>query len=162
MGKYIAQSDVENVYGVGNVATWSDLGDSDEAVADTARIALAIAWAEKRVENRFRGSRYTVPFELGTSTIDDQLKQWCAVYAGHWLYASRDISRGDPETGRTDHQISTIEAEISEVLAGQSTLDAASAAPSTPSGPVAITRDMTFGANAYVGMSNPPIAGGEL
>jgi len=162
MGKYILQSDVENAYGIGNVAAWSDLGDSDEAEVDTARIALAIAWAEKRVENRFRHSRYTVPFAANNGTFDAQLVHWCAVYAGHWLYASRDIRRGEADAGRTDAQIADAEKEIAETLAGQSTLDVGEAAPSAPSGPVVITQDMNLNNGADLGTYNPPIVGGEL
>lgn len=89
MGAYISQTDIENRFGTSTVAKWSQLEETTEA-ADTSRIATAIAWAEEFVENRFRGTRYAVPF-TGTSKM---LVDWCAVHAGVWLYSNRGSSAG--------------------------------------------------------------------
>jgi len=89
MGTYIAQSDIEDVFGVDSVAAWSQLDpDEDDSTADTARIAKAIAYAERTVEDRFRNGRYAVPFS-GTSVV---LVDWCAKLAGVWLYSSRGVN----------------------------------------------------------------------
>lgn len=83
MGKYIAQSDIEDVFGKDNVAVWSNL--DGEADADTARITRAIVLAEEDVENRFRGGKYRLPF----SPIPEVVKNWCATLAGIWLFENR-------------------------------------------------------------------------
>lgn len=93
MGRYIDQTDIENVFGAGNVALWSNVDSTTERSAeDTARIALAIAYAENYVDDRFRGSRYAVPFvesaSGGRAVIDDM----CAKIAGVWLYENRGSS----------------------------------------------------------------------
>jgi phage gp36-like protein len=98
---YITQSDIESCYGVSNVRIWSNL-ENDSAVADTARIATAIAIAEEEVENAFRGGRvYAVPF-VGTSAV---LVNWIATIAGYWLYKSRP-ARGDAGDEYLDRVVS--------------------------------------------------------
>lgn len=82
-GIYIAQADIEDVFGKDNVATWSNL--DGEAGADTTRINSAIEWAEEEVQNRFREGRYKLPF----SPIPKVLKYWCAALAGLWLFENR-------------------------------------------------------------------------
>ena len=151
---YITQSDIEDVYGEENVKVWSALGDDE--VLDTGRIAKAIAWAEARVDNRLRNSRYTVPVTQGTSGYDKQLVNWCAVYAGHWLYSSRGIRRGVDDTDRTSAQLKQVEQEIGEVLAGQATLDAGDEHPDVATGPVVITGEPRLSAGR-VGTFNCPI-----
>jgi phage gp36-like protein len=105
------QSDIENAFGIDNVRIWSNLDGSTD-VADTNRIAAAIAYAEDYIDSRFRGSRFVVPFSSPTPLIVN----WCARLAGMWLYESR------PESGDEGKNFSElrneVELEISQCLAG--------------------------------------------
>lgn len=89
MGRYTTQADIESVFGVENVAVWSNL-ENESSTADTDRIADAIENAEEEVESRFAGSMYAVPFTnaSGGSGLT-RVKSWCARLAGAWLYNSR-------------------------------------------------------------------------
>jgi len=139
MATYIETSDLNNVFGTINIAAWSDL--TGGRTADTTRIAAAIAWAEQKVENRFRRSRYEVPFAKVDGAYDLALKHWMAILAGDWLYQSRNIRRGADDTDRTSALIEQVESEISEVLGGQSVLDAGLVDDTAPTGPIVVTRN---------------------
>ena len=67
MGTYISRSDVETVFGVANVAKWSDK-DRDNAEVNADNVAAAIAEAEAEIDDRFRSSRYVVPL-TGTTML---------------------------------------------------------------------------------------------
>lgn len=88
MGAYISQSDIEDKFGVDNVAMWSNLAN-DSNSADTARITTAIASAEQDVNDRFRQSQYVVPLSATGSNGLRPVINWCAALAGVWLYESR-------------------------------------------------------------------------
>lgn len=92
---YIVTSDIEDVFGQSNVTKWSDLDNA--GVRDTARIATAIGHAEAHFNNRFRDSRFAVPF---AGTIPQDMKTAIARIAGVWLYSSRgvdDIDNADQD-----------------------------------------------------------------
>lgn len=134
MGRYISQTDIEDRFGVSTVAKWSQLDEATDA-ADTDRITRAIEWAEELVENRFRGTRYAVPFS-GTSKM---LVDWCAVHAGVWLYSSRGSS-SDPESAdaiRYNGMAINANNEIQACLNGAMKLPLA-LARATPTVPVVI------------------------
>jgi hypothetical protein len=113
---YITKADVEAVFGVSNVASWANLDPSLErdAPADEQRVADAITWAEEQVEDRFRDGPYVVPFVNGGRT----LKNWCATYAGHWLYRSRGLNDEAGGSDRVSRLLAAANAEIDAVLAG--------------------------------------------
>ncbi len=94
---YIDQGDIEDVFGVDNVAVWSNL-QNDSTSADTSRITTAIAYAEQEVNDRFRMSMYQVPFTESESGGLYPVKNWCAVLAGAWLFRSR-LLRGQGGDG---------------------------------------------------------------
>jgi phage gp36-like protein len=83
MGAYIVQSDVEDLFGVDNIAAWSDL--SGAGSADSARITRAISYAEGIIDDSFRDGRYAIPF-VPVPTI---VKDWAAKLAGTWLFFCR-------------------------------------------------------------------------
>jgi len=85
MGAYVDKADVENTFGVDNVAAWSDLTGAGSA--DATRIALAITYAEGLINDSFRDGRYAIPF----SPIPVVLKDWCAKLAGVWLFFNRPL-----------------------------------------------------------------------
>lgn len=103
MGTYIAQADVENVYGTVNVARWSQL-DPDTTTADTTRIAASIAYAEEKVQGMFRGTKYAVPFAASVSGGLVTVQDWCARLAGAWLYRHRKV--GDATDGPENEEVS--------------------------------------------------------
>lgn len=89
-GLYAAQSDLENRWGVENVKQWSNLtpGATD---TDTARVQLALDYADAEIHSFFNGGGYTVPFAgySAGSTTAVKLREWAVVIAGKWLYSSR-------------------------------------------------------------------------
>lgn len=83
---YCVQSDIENIFGVSNVAQWSNL-DNTTTTANPTRITAAITYATSRVNNYMRGGIYAVPLVINSdaqSVIDV-----AATIAGVWLYSSR-------------------------------------------------------------------------
>lgn len=137
MGTYIDVDDLYDVYGEGNIVAWSDL--SGGRTLDTTRVASAILWAEKMVENMFRRSRYSIPFTRGADgSYDVQLTNWMAVYAGDKLYKGRSARRGQEREDRTSTYLKDVKREMQQVLGGQLELDAGVRRSPTPSGPVAI------------------------
>ena len=133
MGLYISQSSIENIFGVNNIKHWSNLDNTDLAV-DTTRVSLAISWAEEHVNNRFRNGLYSIPF----STIPQEVINWCATLAGIWLYQSRGMNDENEEGNKLTRLKVDIERQISECLAGMTTLDAIRCSNSVPSAPVII------------------------
>jgi len=117
MGTYCDLSDVQDQFGTANVAAWSDLSAND--TLDTDRVDRAIARAEARIDDRFRGSKWTVPF----APVPSAVQSWAAVLAGVFLYRHRGIRDTDVE-----ERIAALEeavfAEMNEVLSGVATLDA--------------------------------------
>lgn len=139
---YSAQADLNNVWGSDNVAAWSDL--TGGGTADTSRISQAIAWADRRIDNRFRRqSRYVIPFTVGADgTYDDQLVDWSAVLAGDWLYRSRQVRRrrreGEDEAGLTSSHVARVMEEIDECLSNRSLIDASEKSNPMPDAPSCI------------------------
>jgi phage gp36-like protein len=80
---YSAQTNLESKFGVDNIAKWSDIENS--GAVNVSRIALAIAAADEDIDDRFRATRYSLPF----SPIPRKVAEWSAVLAGLWLFDSR-------------------------------------------------------------------------
>ncbi len=142
MGAYITQADIESVFGVSNVARWSQL-DPDTTGADTSRIAAAIAYAEETVQDRLRGGLYAVPFVASGSSFPASLKTWIAQIAGSWLYKSRGMLDSPSGEEQDRNRITVQERDamrgINAVLAGQRSLELQRATASGPAGtPVSV------------------------
>lgn len=136
MGSYISQSDIEDIYGQENVAQWSNLTGAN--TVDTGRVTSAISWAEAKVENKFRNSRYSVPF-VSTGTYDEQLIDWCAAYAGYWLYRARKTRKRNEADDQKPQPVLDAEGEISAVLAGAVDLDLQLEGEPSPETPAVVT-----------------------
>ncbi len=117
MGTYASLSDVQDQFGTANVAAWSDLSAND--TLDTDRVDRAIARAEARVNDRFRGSKWTMPF----APVPSAVQSWAAVLAGVLLYRHRGIRDTDAEE-RIAALEERVESEMNQVLSGTATLDA--------------------------------------
>lgn len=93
---YSTQTDIEDIFGVTNVAVWSQLNESTSRAAtgvpaaDTARIARAITYADAIIDGRFRGWRYSLPF----APVPTEVVNWSATISGVWLYRSRGMAAG--------------------------------------------------------------------
>jgi phage gp36-like protein len=94
---YSTKTDIEYIFGVANVITWSQL-DRNVQTADATRIALAIQNADDEIDSIFYGSRYIVPFS-GTNV---KVTDWSAKLAGVWLYTSRAVNNGGRSGGADD------------------------------------------------------------
>lgn len=93
---YITLSNIEDVAGVQNVITWSNL-DNTTTTVDTDRITAAILFAESRVETRLRG-RFAIPLQplsgsLASNAAD--VIDVIAKLAASWLYSSRRVQTAD-------------------------------------------------------------------
>ncbi len=131
MGSYIGQTDIEDVFGQDNVAKWSQL-DNDVNTADTSRITKSITYAEETVNDRFRNSRYAVPF---TGTISEKIKEWCAKLAGIWLYENRGIRDTNTEGNKFTGMKDDVNEEINKYLSGARQLNATAHDGSAPTAP---------------------------
>lgn len=140
MGRYIQQSDLENVFGSDNIVVWSNLDNSTDS-ANTTRINAAISYAEEDVENRFRDGRYTVPFVGASGSIPKVIVDWMAKIAGAWLYESRpqkfteDENSEEINFGRIRRHVDT---DIKLYVSGQRRVNLALAERSTPSAPIVL------------------------
>ena len=92
MGRYIEQSDIEDQFGIDTVKVWSDL--ENLGTVNTARITRAIAYAEDRIDDWFRGGRYAIPFVFKAG-ISATLIDWASIYAGSKLYRGRGLRDED-------------------------------------------------------------------
>lgn len=123
-GIYIGSADVEAVWGVDNVARWSNL-DNDDAAANERRIQAAIDTAERIINDRFTGSRYAVPLSATTDRLF-QVIDWAAKLAGVWLYQNRGIRDEDDQTsGKMSATKIEVQADIDLYFAGTRILNAA-------------------------------------
>jgi hypothetical protein len=129
---YCTQTDIENLFGIDNVACWSNL-DNQTTTADTGRIAAAIAYAGAVIDDRFRNSRYGVPL-VGLSGPLVQITDLAARLAGCWLYESRGMADSDGAVSTRGTDAGSIAAHrryvqrmIGRYLAGQDQLPAVQA-----------------------------------
>lgn len=95
---YCTQSDIEQIFGVRNVATWSNL-DNSSTSADGPRINAAIEYARTWLDDRFAGGRYQLPLTTDGSNVPSTIRDLAARLAGVWLYESRGMDEQD-ENGR--------------------------------------------------------------
>jgi len=136
MANYIVQADIESVFGDDNIATWSNL-DNTDATANTDRITSAINYAEAVIDDRFRDSRYMVPLQ-GDGVVLYIVKDWAAKLAGVWLYMSRG-TRDDNEQGDKLSEIKDLVfEEIDNYLSGQRKFNAVYNYSNSPTAPTVI------------------------
>lgn len=90
-GRYAAQDDVEDVFGVVNVAHWSSQ-DSTATTADVPRVQRALDYADAAIDDFFRGGPYVVPLVPGTSATT--VRRWAAILAGAWLSRAMSTTSG--------------------------------------------------------------------
>jgi hypothetical protein len=96
-----AQSDVEAIYGVGNVAKWADLSGNRDAGEINATIASEIAYQTEYAYDRLRGGPLAVPL---TGTVPLTLRRLVATLVGVGLYENRGTQDFNPESGQPEHR----------------------------------------------------------
>ncbi len=125
MGNYIVKSNIEAIYGVDNVAQWSNL-DNDDAQANTTRIDDAISYGEAYIDDAFRNGAYKLPIIGTTGSVPRIVIDMAAKMAGVWLYNTRRIhNRSADEVGQIiqGHQ-DEVDSLLNEYAASTRRLDA--------------------------------------
>lgn len=112
---YALRSDVENIFGVTNVAMWADLEGTADAGVIATRIEWALAHAETKVNDGLTGSVYVVPF---TGEVPLQITEATARLAGCLLYGSRGVSDFDEESGKPINLVSSHQRMVDALLKG--------------------------------------------
>jgi len=135
MPKYIAQSDLEDLFGINNIAVWSNLDDTN-TTADADRIARAIVFAENYVESRLRGTTVAVPLD----TVTPILTHTIATIAGYWLYSPRGMRDSDTVANRMKTMRDDVEALLESVAEGSVAVGDIPTPPE-PNGPSIIPED---------------------
>jgi hypothetical protein len=106
-GAYCQRSDVENIFGIPNVATWALLSTNDPnstaGLAEVAaRIALEIQVQTAEIDDHLREGGFTLPLVVNESTIS--VVRLCATLVGVALYENRGTIDYNHETGRVEHR----------------------------------------------------------
>lgn len=124
MGTYIDTTDVYERWGKDNVDEWASLDNQATPTAAT-RITTAISYAEQRVEDVFRDSRYEVPFSFNTTGAQSIVDHWMATLAGVKLYHAHGQARGEDEKADEMRQaVLDTEDEMALYVANARVLDA--------------------------------------
>lgn len=110
---YASQTNMENLYGEDNILTWSNI-DNTGTTANTTRINAGLAYADKYIDDRFRNSKWHVPF----SPAPELVKQWAATLASYWIYKSRGLRDATEMTNKLRDDLDKVDTEIAEYLAG--------------------------------------------
>ena len=95
-GIYENTCDVQAVFGINNIASWSNLDGGD--TLDPVRMQVALNWADATIQSLFKNyGNYVYPL----SPVNEGIvivNYWGSVLAGVWLYESRGL-RDDDELG---------------------------------------------------------------
>ncbi len=128
---YAAQSDIEAVFGVAEVAAWTFYlqPGGTTAPADPGRVAAALAYADAEVDGAFAGGPYAVPLQASAAAAPT-VAQWAAVIAGCYLYGSRaTVSYVDYAGSRFLALRATVYADMHKYRAGVKRLAATPRVP---------------------------------
>ncbi len=132
----ITKNDIEDRFGIENVALWSQMGNR-QATDNKKRIDESIVQGVAFVEDRFRCSKYALPL-TGPSGLPAKVKDWMAKAAGIWLWENRGRREGTEGEASKDAEMAATEAKIEQqidsYLAGSRELPAnlTTTGPSSP------------------------------
>lgn len=132
-GSYCDGTDIEDRFGVENVARWSQL-DNDVTTADLARVQAAITWAEATIDDFLREGPYTIPLSPVVQTV----RTWAATLAGHWLYSSRGLRDETPDGSFIQQHFDRVMTEMARVRSGVVRIDVGRAGSYQPSAAVVV------------------------
>ena len=135
-GIYSAQSNVEDIFGVTNVAVWSQLDPTQPpGTDDETRIQRALDYADARIISFFRNfGNYVTPL-VPLNTDVNLVTRWAATLAGVWLYESRGLRDDTKDGNKFSTMARQVIAEMS-LYRSQDKLDAARRWPA-PTAPAA-------------------------
>ncbi len=126
VGVYIVQSDIEKIFGVDNIRLWSNV-ENDDDDADTTIINAQITKSETKIEARFRGGRYAVPFVVTGTNGLEPIKELMARDAGVGIYLTRGSTssgeEAEEENDRMEKQAKRVEKDLLGYLSSARTLD---------------------------------------
>jgi phage gp36-like protein len=117
---YAAQSDIEDIFGITNVAVWSQLDPTQPpGAADTDRIQTALNYASAKIISFFfnQGNYATPLVPLNNDVL--LVTRWAATLAGVWLYQSRGLRDDTPEGNKYSEMARLVIAEMGPYRAQQ-------------------------------------------
>lgn len=102
---YSTTSDMEEVFGVDNIADWADPDAAANATNIAARKTGAISISDAEIEDVARMAQYKVPMQAEAGGIPTTVKYLSAVGAGVWLLESgRGCTSFDERSGKVYHK----------------------------------------------------------
>jgi hypothetical protein len=112
-GLYAAQSDIEDIFGITNVAIFSQLDPTQPpGTADVPRIQRALDYSDATIISFFRNQgNYATPL-APLDTDADLVKRWSATLAGVWLYESRGLRDAGKDGNRYSQMRALVIAEM--------------------------------------------------
>jgi phage gp36-like protein len=94
---YSTRTNIEDIFGVDNVATWGDMDNDQDATKITNRIARGIAVADAMIDAVLDNTDYTVPLTAQPGKSLALITDIAATLAGCWLYEARGLDDRDDE-----------------------------------------------------------------
>lgn len=96
---YAAQSDMQDIYGIANVISWSQLNETvvdglGNPTIDASRVAKSLLVADDYINLRLQGGIVAVPIVI--SPLPVTITDIAARLAGWWLYTSRGFDETTP------------------------------------------------------------------
>jgi hypothetical protein len=118
--QYCQQSDIENVFGVQNVAIWSNLeGSASNTIANPTQVASAINYASNYVEMMMANSIYAIPLQGTQGALPPVLIDIIAKIAGFWLYSSRGLLEKEEKVKRIEAIMDRAECKLDAIINGK-------------------------------------------
>jgi len=122
---YATRTDVENVFGKGNVTKWADVEGENNATFVTTRVTEALSYADERVDDMLRDGPYVLPLQKTDGTTPRTVRDCAAKLAGLWLYESRGIREEADESSPSplSRMAKNVERTLDSINAGLIRLD---------------------------------------
>jgi hypothetical protein len=112
---YCTLANVQDAWGIGNVAKWSDLENNGEL--DSDRVDRGISWASDYIDDVFRTLQWITPIITPAAETPTTIRDLCSQLVGWWLYRPRGSEDFDPRTGAPGHRLSWAKIDADELLA---------------------------------------------
>ena len=123
---YCTRADIENIFGVVNVAAWADMTGNQNAAEIAARVAWAISAASDELDDLMRGTSYRVPLKTAAGAVPGTVKILVATLAGVSLYENHGVD--EIREGQPIHKLlwarERYEKIVQQIKSGQMRLDA--------------------------------------
>jgi phage gp36-like protein len=130
---YATQGDIEDRFGVPNVAAWSQTTGAVDAsglpLADVGRIQRALDASDAEIDSALRDGPYLVPLSLSGDW--QVVINWSATLAGVWLYQTRGLRDDTRDGNKYTAMRVAILSEIQLYKSGVKRLDAVRRWPTT-------------------------------